>query len=247
MFNTRMIRAMIAALALGLGAASASAGQFDGFSAHADAGSLAPFTRDLGAVLGAGTFHGARSLGFSGFDIGGRVGGQFAPSKGNRIMRNNGVKLFGLPWVQAEIGLPFKLDGFIRGVSFQSLTISGGGLRYGIYSASDKPWAPHLLASVVGHSVVHPDFSASHLGGSVVASAGIPAFSPFAGVGFDRTRLVARNSTYDPSINGRTAQTMTARYTLGARFRFVQFGYLTLAGFMSEARPGAEAGLGLRF
>jgi hypothetical protein len=246
MFNTRMIRAMIAALALGLGASTASAGQFDGFAAHADAGSLGHFTRDLGAVLGAGTFHGARSLGFSGFDIGGRVGGQFNPSKGNRIMRNNGVKLFGLPWVQAEIGLPFKLDGFIRGVSFQNLTIAGGGARYGIYSASDKPWAPHLLATVVGHSVVHPDFSASHFGASVVASAGIPAFSPYAGVGFDRTRLVARQAV-DPAVRGRTAQTMTGRYTLGARFRFAQFGYLNLAAFMSEARPGAEAGLGVRF
>ena len=247
MFNKDMIRATIAALALGLGAVAASAGQYDGFSTHADAGSLGYFTRDLGAVLGAGTFHGARSLGFSGFDIGGRVGGQFSPSKGNRIMRANGVKLYGLPWVQAEIGLPFKIDGYIRGVSFQSLTIAGGGARYGIYSASDKPWAPHLLASVVGHSVVHPDFSASHFGASLVASAGVPAFSPYAGVGFDRTRLVARRSTYDPSINGSTAQTMTARYTLGARFRFAQFGYLNLAAFSSDARPGAEAGLGVRF
>ena len=58
------------------------------------------------------------------------------------ILRNNGVHAFGLPWVQAEIGMPFKIDGFVRGISYQGLTIAGGGLRYSLRKVADMPWAP---------------------------------------------------------------------------------------------------------
>src|SRR3954462_848815 len=96
--------------------AHATADPYAGFDQRADAGSLKPFTRDLGGLLGAATFHSGRSLGFSGFDVGARYGMQFRPSTGNNIMRGGGVHSFGLPWVQAEIGMPFKIDGFIRGI-----------------------------------------------------------------------------------------------------------------------------------
>src|SRR5206468_1730395 len=123
-----------------------------------------PFCRDLGSILGAATFHSARPLGFSGFDMGAQGGVQFYPDKNDRILRNNGVRAFGMPWAQAEIGMPFNFDGFVRGISFQGVTIAGGGVRYGVLKTNDKPWAPQLLAVVVGHAVVHQDFSASHLG-----------------------------------------------------------------------------------
>ena len=100
---------------------------------------------------------------------------------GDSILRNGGVRVFGLPWAQAEVGMPFKISGFIRGISYQGLTIAGGGLRYGLYAASDKPWAPQVLVSAVAHSVVHSDFSASHAGASLVCSAGTPFFAPYAG------------------------------------------------------------------
>src|SRR5258708_2637289 len=114
------MRKLALAAVLALAASSArAADQYGGFAALAGAGSIKPFTRDLGGILGAATFHNGRSLGLTGFDIGARVGGQFRPSRGDLILRNNGVHLFGLPWAQAEIGLPFKFSGFIRGISYQ--------------------------------------------------------------------------------------------------------------------------------
>lgn len=243
------MRAILAAaclILLGL-PVHASSDQYGGFEQYADEGSLKPFARDLGGILGAATFHSGRSLGFSGFDVGARFGGQFYPSKGDQILRKKGVRLFGLPWVQAEIGLPFKLDGFIRGISYQGLTISGGGVRWGIYSASDKPWAPQILASAVGHSVVHRAFSASHFGANLVCSAGTPLLAPFVGAGFDRTRLVVRASTLDPALNGRAVTTFEGRYTAGMRLNIFQFTYLSLAYTLAHGQSGAEAGLGVRF
>ncbi|HEX4047657.1 MAG TPA: hypothetical protein VH309_07480 [Elusimicrobiota bacterium] len=226
--------------------ARAQTDPYAGFAQFADAGSLKPFTRDLGSLLGGATFHDGRSLGFSGFDVGARYSAQFYPSKGDTIMRNAGVRSFGLPWVQAEIGLPFKIDGFIRGISYQGLTVSGGGLRYGLFSPSDKRWAPQVLVSGVGHSVVHQDFSASHFGADIVASAGTPFFLPYVGAGFDRTRLVVRSAA-DATLNGTNVTTLESRYTAGVRLKPYQFTYLTAAYVMTHGQSGAEAGVGVRF
>ncbi len=239
--------AFAAVVLLSATAAFAGADQYGGFSRYADEGSLKPFARDLGGVLGAATFQSGRSLGLTGFDVGARFGGQFYPSKGNAILRNNGVRVFGLPWLQAEVGMPFKISGFIRGVSYQGLTIAGGGLRYGLYATSDKPWAPQVLISAVAHSVVHGDFSAAHAGANLICSAGTPFFAPYAGVGLDRMRLVVRHSTSNPLLNGRVVNTLESRFTLGMRLTPYQFTYLNLAATMAHGQPGAEAGLGVRF
>ena len=227
--------------------AFATADPYSGFPQYADSGSLKPFTRDLGGLLGGATFHDGRSLGFSGFDVGVRYSAQFYPSKGDEIMRGNGVRSFGVPWVQAEIGLPFKIDGFIRGISYQGLTVSGGGIRYGLYAPSDKPWTPQILVSAVGDSVVHQSFSATHFGADLVASAGTPKFLPYVGVGVDRTRLVARASLLDPALDGVSATTLTSRFTAGVRLKPFQFTYVNLAYVNVHGQSGAEAGAGVRF
>jgi hypothetical protein len=243
------MKALLAAVLLAVVAAPAlaTADPYAGFAQSADSGSLKPFARDLGGLLGGATFHDGRSLGFSGFDVGARYSAQFYPSKGDKIMRNNGVRAFGLPWVQAEIGLPFKIDGFIRGISYQGLTVSGGGIRYGVYAPSDKPWTPQILLSGVGDTVVHQSFSASHFGANVVASVGTPVFLPYVGAGFDRTRLVVRSSLLDPTLNGTTVTTFEGRYTAGVRLKIYQFTYVNLAYVLAHGQSGAEAGLGVRF
>jgi hypothetical protein len=241
------MRAILAAVLFAAAPACATVDPYSSFSQYADGGSLKPFARDLGGLLGGATFHDGRSLGFSGFDVGARYSTQFYPSKGDNIMRGPGVKSFGLPWVQAEIGLPFKIDGFIRGISYQGVTVSGGGLRYGLYAPSDKPWAPQVLVSGVGDTVVHQDFSASHFGANLVASAGTSFFLPYVGAGFDRTRLVVRSSFYDPNLNGSNVTTFEGRYTAGLRLKPYQFTYLNLAYVNAHGQSGAEAGLGVRF
>ena len=243
------MKALLAVLLLSVSAVSAhaTADPYAGFQRFADQGSLKPFTRDLGGLLGSATFHNGRSLGFSGFDVGVRYGAQFHPSAGDNIMRGNNVHSFGLPWVQAEIGMPFKIDGFIRGISYQGLTVSGGGLRYGLYSPSDKPWTPQILVSGVGHSVVHKDFSATHFGASLVASAGTAAVTPFVGAGFDRTRMVVRSSLLDPTLNGRDVTTLESRFTAGVSLKPYQFVYASVAATLVHGMAGAEADLGVRF
>ncbi|MBI4387019.1 MAG: hypothetical protein HY551_06525 [Elusimicrobia bacterium] len=221
--------------------------QFGGFRDYVDGPSLKPFTRDLGGVLGSATFHSGRNLGFPGFDVGVHGGMQFRPDKNNKALRDAGVRAFGLPWVQAEIGLPFGIDGYIRGISYQGLTIAGGGLRYGFLKSSEKPWKPQLLLSSVGHSVTHRDFSASHFGLNLVVSMGTPAVSPYVGAGFDRTRVVVRDSRFDPALNETAVITLEPRFTTGISLRPKTFTYLQGAFTLAHGQPGIDMGLGIRF
>lgn len=242
------MRQLLLATLLTLAApAGFAADQFRGFKDYVDRGSLKPFTRDLGGILGSASFHNGRSLGFSGFDLGAHGGIQLRPSPNDQVLRRAGVKAFGLPWAQAELGLPFRLDGFIRGISYQGVTISGGGIRYGILKGSDEPWTPQFLISSVAHSVSHKDFSASQLGVNLVASIGIPRFTPYLGAGFDRTRVVVKSSVLDSSLVGETATTLESRFTGGISVRPYPFVYIQGAFTLAHGEPGFDTGLGIRF
>jgi len=257
-----MKRLTLGLLAL-LAAVPARADICDGFERFADSGSLKPFARDLGGVLGSAAFHSARPLGFSGFDVGGHAGGQFYPAKGDAILRNKGVRIFGLPWVQAEIGMPYRIDGFIRGTSHEGLTIAGGGVRYGLLKTSDKPWAPQLLVSGAAHAVVYQSFSASHAGASLVFSMGNSVFSPYLGAGLDHVRLVVRSAPLAPALDGTAFSTVESRFTAGVqlrpwnysvavageggRTRPLSFLYIHAACILVHGQSGAEGGLGMRF
>ncbi len=232
-----------------LTAAPAWAGgdQFGGFEQFADAGSLKPFAKDLGGLLGSGTFHSGRILGYTGFDIGARGVVQFTPSKNNRIFRDKGVKNIVLPWVHVEIGMPLDFSGFVRGINYQGLTVAGGGLSYGIIKGSDKPWTPHLMVTAVANAAVHQHFSATHFGGTAVFSMGVPKFTPFIGGGVDRTKLVVRSSQADVTLNGKNVTALGPRGTAGVRFKPWTFIYINAAYVWLHGQSGAEAGLGLRF
>lgn len=246
----RVLAVLVLAFFFGAVGASPAAAQdqFGGFQEFIDRGSIKPFARDLGAVLGAATFHSGRSLGFSGFDVGVRSGLMFSPDRNNRALRGRGVSVFGIPYVQAEIGLPFSLDGFIRGVSFQGVTISGGGLRYALSKASDKPLTPQFLLSWSGHSVTHKDFSASHFGFNLVTSVQYKVLNPYLGLGVDRTRVVVRAvPKVDPTMQGLEEAVLVPRATLGFSARPKPYLYLHGALTYTNRNAGVDTGLGIRF
>ncbi|PCI39389.1 MAG: hypothetical protein COB53_03345 [Elusimicrobia bacterium] len=224
-----------------------AADPFAGFQQFVDRPSLKPFARDLGGLLGAATFHNGRNLGFSGFDVGIRGAYRFSSEAGNRVLRDKGVKAYGLPWVQAEIGLPFALDGYIRGVTFQGTTISGGGLRYGITKKSDSEWHPQILVSWSGHSVSHRHFSATHVGANLVVSFNFKKIAPYFGGGVDRTRLVVKTTPVrDASLVDESATVNVPRATLGLTIRPKPYLYLNLAATFTN-RAGLDSGIGIRF
>lgn len=222
------------------------ADQFDSFKSNITRDSLKPFARDLGGILGANAGHTGRPLGFPGVDLGIHVGGQFNPDKNNHALRNAGVKAFAFPWIQAEIGLPLKIDGFIRAASFQSFTLSGGGLRYGIFKVSSLPFVPQLSAVIMANAVAHDFFSATHFGGQLIGSMRLPFVTPYVLAGADRVRfkVIAAN---DPTLVGLFAETWASRFGIGAQVKPLPLLYLHGGYTWTHGQDGFQGGIGVRF
>jgi hypothetical protein len=220
--------------------------QFDGVKTFATESSLKPFARDIGGLVGSGIYTTARSLGFKGFDVSSRVAVQFKPSPGNIIMQQDGVDAFYIPWIQYEMGMFLRLDAFVRGFSHNGLTVSGGGLRWGITKINDAPYAFQLIVVGVAHAMVHESFSATHLGLGLAASWKIPRIMPYLGVGLDRTRLTVKEAP-TASLLGKTVEVTEPRYTAGINMKLARLLYSTIAFNLLHKEPAFEASLGVRF
>ncbi|MBI4055078.1 MAG: hypothetical protein HY402_02975 [Elusimicrobia bacterium] len=223
------------------------ADQFNDFKATIEKRLIKPFARDLGGVLGAGTFHSGRSLGFPGFDVGLHGSFQFKPDPENEVLRKTGADIFGIPWIQAEIGLPFRVDAIVHGISAADVVIAGGGLRYGLWRSQLLRFAPQVSVSAFADAVTHDFFSATHVAGNLVASAGLFFVEPYVGVGVDRTRVEVKSSDKDSTLSGVDETAVSPRVTVGLNLKPFPFVYLHGAYLWLHGQNGAQAGLGLRF
>src|SRR5687768_13567425 len=97
----RILPLFLALLSL---AVSAHADAVGDFQTRVRAEYLRPFARDLGGLMGSATAHQGRTLGFPGFWVGGVAATQVRPDKDDRILRDSGVKSFGLPMLEAQVG-----------------------------------------------------------------------------------------------------------------------------------------------
>lgn len=220
-------------------AAFAGSGTYADFP-KAEASDLRPFARDLGGLLGSGTNQTARVAGFGGFDISGRGVMQFEPEKKDGILKKN--KPFGLGWVQAEIGMPFRIDGFIKAASFDNMAVAGGGLKYGLTQPQKKVQA---MIVATGNLAAHRFFYAAHFAYGLVVSVNTPVVAPYFGLGMDHTRLTVQ-TVNDPSLAGRRVSVVEPRYTAGVKMTFLNYGYGSCGYTYTHGRGLITAGLGLR-
>jgi len=238
-------KTLLAALFLLVCLSGAQAAEYDGFYDNATAASLKPFARDLGGLLGAGSNQTARSLGFSGFDIGLRAAAQLKPSHNNSILKPNSV--FGLGLVQGEIGMPYRIDGFVRGGKYEGLAVVGGGLRYGLWNVSDEKYKINAMLVMMGNMAAHKYFYALHFNTSVVCSINVPGVVPYLGVGFDSTRLEAQTvSGVGTVAPGTTVSVFEPRYTAGLRVK-LDLGYFAGGATYTHDRMLFNASTGIRF
>ena len=224
------------------GLSPASAANYDNFR-DLTPGSLKPFALDIGGLLGSGSNQTARSLGFSGFDLGVRGIAQFRPSHGNKVLKKN--NLFGLGVIQAEIGMPYRIDGFVRGGSFEGISVAGGGLRYGLWNVSDEKYKINAMWVGMANMATHRYFYAVHFNTALVCSINVPVVAPYIGVGYDFTRLEAQG-VVDPVLDGKQVSVSAARFTAGVRAK-LKLGYLAGGFTYTHDRGLVNASTGFRF
>lgn len=251
------MRKLIVLLAMLCCAGSAFANDiWDDFSQHVSQNNVRAFTKDLGGLIGSGTYTTGRVLGWGGFQIGPRGSMIFKMSKGNGTTEQeknhtalgdrDKVGAVFYPWLQADIGLPFRIDGFIRASSFQGMTIAGGGLRWGITQPNEMLGSLQPMLVIAAHSASARDFSASHYNASLVLSMKIKYFVPYIGGGVDYTTLHV-NSVANTVMSGDNEYAATARGTVGMNFKLPSYLDLSLAANYAHYGLGGEASLSVRF
>lgn len=226
-------------------AAPALATPFGDFHSKAHPGNLKPFALDLGGILGGTAFHSGRVLGVPGFDVGLAGTMQLRPDREDTILRDAGVQRFGIPMVQAEVGLPLKLDVIAHGMSGQGARVFGGGLRYGLHKSGLLSVLPDLAVSCFADRVDHTYFNAFHGSVNAVASFHLPILHPYVGAGLDYTKLTVEAAS-DARVLGASATARGARLTAGVDLQLFLF-HAYAAYTLLHGLPGADLGIGLRF
>ena len=231
-------------LVLGL-AAPACATPWGDVVNHATTDALKPFARDLGGLLGGAAFHSGRSIGFPGFDVGVVAMTQFKPDRDNSILRATADHAFGLPLVQAEVGLPFKLDVIAHGIGYGGASIVGGGLRYGLWRTSMLDPLPDISISAFGDKLNQKYFNATHYSVNASISWGLPIIHPYAGVGYDITKVSIAPTV--PVAGGASATARGTRFTGGVDISPLPLVHVFAAYTLRHGEQGADVGLGARF
>lgn len=220
---------------------------FSDFHNNVSPENLEHFTKDLSGLLGSGNFTTGRILGWGGFQLSGRTALMPSPSKGNTALGNaerEGHKFY--PWIQGEIGLPFRLDGYIRASSFDGLTVAGGGLKWGIIRPTEILYTFQPMVVVLAESGVHESFSLTHYSADFVLSFRLPYVVPYLGGGVDYMKLVVQTAA-DASLVGETVYATTPRGVLGVNIRLPYYMDLSLAAHYVNYGIGGEASFGVRF
>lgn len=223
----------------------ASATPFGDAPNFATGANLKPFALDLGGILGGASFHSGRSIGFPGFDVSVLAMTQFKPDRDDMILRGPGVKAFGLPMLQAEVGLPLRLDVIAHGTAGQGARIFGAGLRCGVLRSGILR-LPDLSISAFADRVNQTFFSAEHYSLNASASWHLPIIHPYAGLGYDITR-VKLGASVIPGLAGSSAWARGTRLTGGLDVTPFPLVHLFVAGSLRHGQPGADLGIGARF
>jgi len=219
---------------------------FDQFLTNLAQDRLAPFALDVGGLLGAADFHSARTLAFPGFDVGLVGSVQSKPEADDQIMNLAGVKGFGLPMLQASVGLPvIPLNLSVRGLSAGGAKFVGGGLRFGVYKSGLIMAIPDVSVNLNYDVMSHDVFKLGHMSAGVQASFNIPIVKPFVGIGFDRTKVEVNSPL--SLLNGVSAKASGTRAQVGATISPLPFVYIYGAYNLLHGQTGYSFGLGAKF
>jgi len=237
---------IIITLVLFSAAAYASSGGYREFAANVTAENLQYFAKDMAGLLGGGTFTTGRVLGWGGFQVGPRASAWFKPNKNNTALGDPdeaGMNI--MPWIQADIGFPWRIDGFIRAGNYDGFTAAGGGFRWGIFRPAQNEWSFQTMIVAAADAGVADTFSLAHYHASLVLSMTMKHFTPYVAAGADSVNVEVKSA--DHALNGLRENVISPKYTVGLNFKLPYYLDLSLAGNWAHYGPGAEASFSLRF
>jgi hypothetical protein len=216
-----------------------------GVTAEVAKKNLDNLAKDLGPLLGGGSFHRGKVLGIPGFDVGLHV--PYRPiSDDNVIVKGAGLDNVLLPVVQAEIGLPAKFDLLVRYAGYQDSSVVGAGLRYGIIKDS-LPGIPALSVQSVYNGLTVDTgvnkLKATTITTAVVTSINFAVVEPYLGLSYDMTS-VEPDSTFGVGEKGAYSG---ARVDAGINLQLLPLTYIQIGASSAAGLVGYTFGLGIKF
>jgi len=218
---------------------------FDDFSTYATAQNVRHFAKDISGLLGASSVTTGRILGWGGFQLAARGVYMPRPNKHNTAFGRTNEGKF-MPLIQGEIGLPFRIDGFVRATSWDGLTIAGGGLKWGITKPTEILYTFQPMLVIMAQNGVHRDFSITQYSANLAISFKTPYVVPYISGGVDYGKLTVESAD-DSSLIGRREYVTTPKAALGLNFKLPSYFDLSVAANYAHYGLGAEASLGVRF
>lgn len=218
---------------------------FDDFSTYATAQNVRHFAKDVSGLLGSSSYTTGRILGWGGFQLSAHNVYMFRPNKKDTAFGRDDAGKF-MPLIQGEIGLPFRLDSFIRATSWDGLTIAGGGLKWGIIKPTEILYSFQPMLVIMAQNGVHRDFSITQYSASLALSFKTPYVVPYIGGGVDYSKLTVESAD-DASLIGRREFVTTPKAVIGFNFKLPSYLDLSIAANYAYYGVGAEASLGVRF
>lgn len=220
---------------------------FSGFYDNVTAENLPYFAKDLAGMLGSSTYSTGRILGWGGFQL--SAHGILIPTlnKNDTALgaREDNKNLF-IPLIQGEIGLPFRLDGFIRAIAYNRLTLAGGGLKWGITRPRDEDYTFQTMLVAMAQAGVYKDFSLTHYSGNLVIAFKTPYVTPYIGGGVDYMIMTVEGAK-DISLINKKTYTTTPRGTVGLNIKLPMYMDMSVAANFASYGVGYEANFGVRF
>ena len=218
-------------------------------SANLNHTALDAFAKDVGSLVGGGSFHQGRSLGFPlGVDVGGH-GVAVDLQDHDTILRDDGSRAES-GFVQAEVGLPAKLNLILRGGQFENAKVYGGGLRVGVFTPPIASLIPSVSVSALYDKLNHDYVDADVWSANAVVSVDVPFIHPYLGVGWDWTKLTPTDRAFDAAPSGTAridSKVHGYRGEVGVNLSVIPFTYINLAVGSTNSKAMYHAGLGLRF
>lgn len=217
------------------------------FQNRVNGSNLEPFARDLGGVMGAAEVDPGRRLGFPHVEAGLVSGFQFRPDKDDTILRDSGVKAFGVPMVQGSVGLPFGFDAVVHGLKYSGASIFGGGARWTAFKVPLSDGSlPMIGVGVFADRINHSAFSATHYAVNGSLGWSLPLIAPFVNAGYDVTSIKVGAAAAAGEV-GATAWGRGSRFGAGVDLTPFPFTRIRAAYQVIHGISGATADLLLKF
>ncbi|TKJ39804.1 hypothetical protein CEE37_11040 [candidate division LCP-89 bacterium B3_LCP] len=235
-------------------------GFYDEIQAYAEAElevQAKPLVEAFGTGVCGGLYHTAKTHKPLGFDVGLRTMIVLIPSGKSDIFDDADLSLFPIPVLQGSVGLPMDFEVMLRGfgVKFEeeSISLFGIGLKKNFNHLIPVPGLPDVSAMIAYHTFKASDMlSSSHISFDIMVSKKFIFITPYAGLGFDNTKMSFEYVYVDPnfpSVDVPIAQDIkasTTRFTLGLNLSPMPFVNIFAdynVGKFSEITAGLAIGI----